>query len=872
MILLSRLCNTHITTNCVVRLHAQKHTHTNIRCFHKQSRFRQLPTKPMNSTYLSRKPSALSSPQDELQLQVDIDALRHQKARECNDLQDSIISKLENLKVDLSSERYSDSHIFNNSRGYESYLSPSDAHILHVAKQKIPSDEYLQPVSMKSTVVRRKYCNDPTMTYRYKLVNNLHSIEEINTLIDFTKRLTSKNYINSKLAIQSFLKKRLIYSSEMHQILIHHKIISYMLIDYFMSTYKVSNLHAAQYIISVLGSWDTHSLNIYMKNVLRLELDELQTLRLIDGLLIKFASSNVPIDRVTFRFIYQSISVMKNREMNCLKLKNYLLTKFTEPNGRKRLIDQKVVAILFKEINNSLRIVSDIQYSDPNFAQLIRDDALNTMHHIPVTKSTSEQSTYINTNASPIKELKKTYAYSKFKTVPIFLELITSLMDGSCWKRAWVTIMSNHTYFNKFAGKEVNVELKKQIMKDIPKVKYSFYGKIFSNRKDVFLRTLNNSLATKLVSHQAQISNWQLLLRTLNEIEHINEVEGLNNDNLALAYEVALRKLAEIDMNSSHLDDTAFLLLAKVFLHRYLSTKLGSFRYVYDLAYKLQTKIDAIHNTSYAQDETYTALLKNKINPARCEYLSKDKLIDYASLFLKDVKSYNPDTVVIQEEDLETDIESNGVFLNDANTKINTLESTDSPACNGSRTDLVPFLMSPNLLQITPFEDLLFGKLSKLYVLDTPEKVENEYSDYCLYWDAAGIAKKDVLSNYHLGFIDKDYAYDKLKWERNGHLDDSLVLDPSTGELLGTNVITSKSVQAKIRQITDVVQTDLMGVVDGNNNHTVSTLLKTKTHPTGIFVVINPTNTLHNVLPNAWIGYIIDKCLKEWISERLIEK
>ncbi|KAG0685556.1 hypothetical protein C6P40_004846, partial [Pichia californica] len=146
---------------------------------------------------------------------------------------------------------------------------------------------------------------------------------------------------------------------------------------------------------------------------------------------------------------------------------------------------------------------------------------------------------------------------------------------------------------------------------------------------------------------------------------------------------------------------------------------------------------------------------------------------------------------------------------------------------------------------ITEFESLIFDKLSTLRILNTKNKIKNEFIQFKNFYNLKNIKQNDIIKQYHLGLINKSYKFNDIKWEKiQPKFYDKLInlKIENNNDLLKFNAL------SKINDIIHENLTDLLNTSDNNNYQIFYKNLNSKN-----FKPLNEKNSLNNVLPNDWM-------------------
>ena len=779
-------------------------------------------------------------------------------------LQNSIISKLNSLEY--SSNDFYDIHLLYEKDKLLLELSEIDKHILLLSKEIAPDSTNIS--SSSSTTSNYIYSDDldlqnfQSLKFKYDLINNKNSIIELETLIDFVNRISQNHYLNYNLMIKRFLKKRLVYAKDIHPLLRDNKELIYILMNYFLKNYKYSHLSIAKYIVSINGSWDIYMINILLKNTLNYTYNLSQSLLIIDQTLQKCINDKIQLNSTTLFLIYDKINDLKDIDFTiATDLNNYLHKLFINSNlnNNKHFtnIAYKKLFSNYKKIQNSCTLNTQLKNS-------LINDSSNSISLIPLLYENNSQ--FLNGNIFQIKSIEKLYLNTKFKNIYTFNRFIEMLLSSNQWKKAWSSIIPVYNVLDSYSVVDLTSIVKNrsnrvQLLEINPRFNISNFGRLFHYDKHFLSYQIKNYLSVPLLTYLINTNNWQLLIRSINEIRKIGNSINENNSNSksnsssnfnGYIIEQVLRKLSKLDLNDSYLDKTHFLILSKYILNLYLSNQYSCLKFSNALINELQHKIDKLYDTKYSYSSNFNNKINKRINSVRTEYLSTNK--------------FNKTSLL--SSCFQTSSSSNS-HIEDKSNSINAKDISNDD------------LYSPNILEYTKFELSLYENLDQLYLLDTPEKLKKEKDKYYKQWEDKCIKDKDILKNYHLGFINRDYSRKNIKWvnktmndlmkgdeirienneiknnvNKNGIDDDDKFIDEIKNN--------------KLNKIESQIKDDISKLLNTSSNFKVMEKKYTKSYPDGKFVIINPIeSSIHNIQPNDWIDFVINKTLNDKITENL---
>lgn len=809
-------------------------------------------------------------------------------APELKKLGRSIISRLESLEVDRDIEHNIDLHKLLDKDDTKPTLSPIDEHILLNAKAMTLSRDHTGTLRLSAGLkAKKKVIDDTLYEYKYELINDPHSIVEITCLISFIRRITKYNFMNSTPQIKHFLKSRIVYTEEGQQLMKSNRALAYYMIDFFMRSGTLSNIAIIEDIVRAIDGWDTYALNIYLKRSLVFCVDPYLRLRLIERAIIKFSENNLKLNKTTLYMIYMHIDKASLYSFD-LQFFKYDLQKFLAE--RNLLNGPHFTSILFEDLINSFSIINaEKQHlpqnrNDSHLYALI-DDSMNSIDIMPKFRNSSQLN--ITRNNYSIKSLRKVFLNSKFRNVESFKKLISAHLETSNWKRAWKMVISNYHCLQILSNIPPTEHIKIKLSKQHPDSKYTNFGKLFAFNQEFFLTLLRGPIGHQLVSHLCSSSNWQLAVRTINEINSLKLSSDGNNEDTKVVWNtfyVSLKCLLDVDLTKSLLDPMCHLILIKYLMNMALKTDLGTYKRWDILFRRLQAKVDSIHNTSFSKLGSNLILPEPDKTDNVYVWLERVRLVRAKRGGYKDFQLLGSvfDTTECYDatdeiSNVTGDEKKQRPKLRLQPQKQPQIQSqlktcTQSQCQPNANTFLVSNLVSCDLSIITPFESALFRSLSSLRILDSKQKIENEYNLFPGFWNSKNIDHDDVLENFHLGFINKNYKNEKIKWETcTSNLSAlSTELETLGIENLG-NEMDSLRVKA-ISKINGAVKENLTGLLDASKKYVVMEKVITKKCNHGVFKRIDPKSSINNLLPNDWLYMVLNSCHNDWLVQYLRKK
>jgi hypothetical protein len=759
-------------------------------------------------------------------------------------LENSIIEKLEKISIDSSFNGNSDLYIIKKSPKMKPFINEIDLHILKCSQIMIPSSRFNSQNYLTKNILKshnKFLTNNTYYDYKYKLINNSNSISEARILYDFIDRLTRYNYQNSNELIKSFLKNRIIYSDDCHHLFQENKNLSYMLINYFLQLYNYSNMSVVRKIIALMGNWDTFSLNIFLKKSIQSNFTIYQSLNIIDNVLSIFINNNLYLNKTSIYLIYMHIQrinenlLLKINEPSNLKYKFHDIILNNEINNNHTL-----TSIIYKELSRNFNLI-DKYNNNKTLIEYLINDSLKSMKLIPKFKSLDDIN--ITKNNFSTKSFRKLMLSTKYKDIDTFNSFLSTHITASNWKFAWNASISNYNFLkeNKITiENSISKTLKNKLLKDNSPTKYTDFGKIFNYDLNKVQHYLQSTGGYNLLIYLSSISNWQLFIRSMNELNSLNDNES-NFSNLSwIIYYRSLKHLFDINLSNSHLDSITYLILVKFILHKSLLTNMGSVKRSDILFRKFQFKIDKIFNTDFPHN-LHNWLTKRSSVRADLEKIQSKNLLLFESCFEINKKPENWKIYNTIDEKKATN--TNGNIINNNN------------------------LISPDLSIITPFEKLLFQKLSDLKILDTSEKINLEYNEYSEFWDSKNIDHKDVQSQYHLGFINRSYKYNMIKWANSqlNHIENKNDLKFSSFTINDSISDFDKFKSDKLNKLNNVIHDDLTELLNTTTNYIVYENKSSTSPKVPKYVPIDPSSSLNNILPNDWMHMVVKKSMVSWL-------
>lgn len=784
--------------------------------------------------------------------------------KELEDLQKSIIRKLNSIWIDRSLKSNTDLEIITEKCETKPSLSPIDEHILLNAKVMVPSDDHsgndYQRLKLKR-LTRNKLIDGNLYEYKYELIHDCNSIVEIKLLVSLIQRLTKYTFLNSTDRIKHFLKSRIIYTHEGQQLLRKNKSLTYCLIDFFMRNGSLSNIAIVEDIIKIVGDWDTFSLNIYLKHSLSFCTDPFLKLRLVESTINKFIQNDIYPNRTTLYIIYMNIDKAGLNSFDLQNLKYAMQDFFFEKN---LLNGAEFTTILFEDLYNSWLLIDNekqrfLKKKKGSYRRILTSDSIRTMNLIPKFKSLEQLEV---DNRYTTKCLRKVFLNSKFKSANSFKVLLFAHLEEN-WKRSWDMAISNYYFLRDTTSQSLTESIKATSLKRYPELRFTNLGKLFFRDRRYLVNCLQKPIGYRLVTYLSSQANWQLLVRTLNELNSLTAPASTDKYENGVAWNTfykSLKDLLDTDLDKTLLDPMCYLVLLKYLMNNALNTTLGPYKRWDRLFRKSQRKIDAIYHTSFS-----------KLNTS-CTSLDSEKMGN-VYVWLEKVRLVRAKRSINRSHQLYGAI-FDTTECRDVSDEISEVTGNEKIAKSYSDPDSLPNsnLISPDLSVITPFESLLFKSLSSLKVLDSKEKVETERKMFSSFWDSKRINSIDVLNNYHLGFINKSYKFGKIRWEQNiTGVYDSMI-DPEIPGITKSDVETDTLKMEAIARINNIVQDNLTVFLDNSKKHTALELVVSLKRPDGIYKKIDPESSLNNVLPNDWLYMVIDKCHNDWLIQQFTKK
>ncbi|KAG0685001.1 hypothetical protein C6P40_004956, partial [Pichia californica] len=288
-----------------------------------------------------------------------------------------------------------------------------------------------------------------------------------------------------------------------------------------------------------------------------------------------------------------------------------------------------ITNLFFKELLNNFNYIINHK-NDNKFNKILIDDSIKLINLIPKT----ENSKYVNITLDNYcsKSFRNLYLSTKFKSKKIFLYLIES-----------------HLKVNNF---KFSFDISFHTSKSHP-IHFKNYINYFN--KSQMYKLYQGPLGYKLISHLSSISNWQLLIRTINEIKIKTQSDKETRLSWIIYYK-SIKHLLDLNLNNSHLDKTTYLLILKYLIHQSLDSDLGPFKR-WDILFKnLQSKIDSIFNSNHLINNNIYIWL-NKLSLVRAKRKNESKFKLFNSIF---------DTTECYEVSEEND-ESNHITINNNN-------------------------------------------------------------------------------------------------------------------------------------------------------------------------------------------------------------
>ncbi|GAV28618.1 hypothetical protein PMKS-002091 [Pichia membranifaciens] len=788
----------------------------------------------------------------------------------------SIISRLESLEIDRDIKHNIDLHKLIDKDDTKSTLSPIDEHILLNAKAMALSRDHSRILRQNTGLkAKKKLIDDTLYEYKYELINDPHSIVEITCLISFIRRLTKYNFMNSTSQIKHFLKSRIIYSEEGQQLLKSNTALAYYMIDFFMRSGTLSNIAIIEDIVRVIDGWDTYSLNIYLKRSLGYCVDSYFRLRLIEKAVIKFSENKLKLNKTTLYMIYMHIDKASQHsfDLQCFK---YDLQKFLIE--RDLLSGPHFTSILFEDLCNSFSIINAERqhlYKNRNLSHMytLIDDSIKSIKIMPKFKNCSQLN--INRNNYSIKSLRKVFLNSRFKNVECFKKLISAHLEIFNWKRAWNMVISNYHCLQNFPTIPPTESMKSKMLKQYPDSKFTNFGKLFAFNQKFFVTLLRGPIGHQLVSHLCSTSNWQLVIRMINEVNCLRISGDGNNEETKVVWNtfyVCLKCLLDVDLSKSLLDPMCHLILMKYLLNMALNTDLGTYKRWDILFRRLQAKIDSIHNTSFSKLGSNLVLPEPDKTDNVYVWMERVRLVRAKRSGYKDFQllgSVFDTTECYDASDEVSDVTGNEEKQRQLQTQPQPQSQSQSQCQGDATTPLVSNLVSRDLSVITPFESTLFRSLSSLRILDSKKKIEAEYNIFSEFWDSKNIDHNDVLEHFHLGFINKNYKHERIKWEIYSPNLPELNTEPEIPDVNNLDNETNILRLRAIAKINGAVQENLPELLNSSKKYVAMEKVVTKRYNHGFFRSIDPKNSLNNLLPNDWLYMVLNKCHNDWLVHYL---
>lgn len=776
---------------------------------------------------------------------------------ELKKLESSVISKLNHMSIDRSDEHNRDLKLLTKVYKPMPALSPIDEHILKCAAAMVGSTDGAGHDSLKkqfSKVPNKNIKNNQLYQYKYRLISSRHSLEEVKIFTKFINRLTNKVYLNSNERIRSFLINRVVHSPDLDYLLSSSRELSYLLINYFLRNIRFSNIAITNKIIRHMGQWDVYSLNIFLKNTLEFHSSFYDKMNIVNTVLYTFLQNDISLNRTSVYLIYKhtnSIDLAGTYTGSSTKLHfKYFLQSLMKKHD---LLDNKyITSIAFTNMCVTYKVLNAGQRNN-NISRILNQDIEKTAGIIPTFYPIS--SLDINLKSISTKTFRKLFLYTKYRDIECFKALLLAHLTTLNWSFAWTTLSST---FRALSNENVKLppssESKTLLSRKYKNLKYSNFGRVFNFNKDMFLSYIHNSIGAKLLRHLSSTCNWQLFLRSFNELKSLDSKESKTSVSSLHwnIYEYSLRHLLETNLSKSHLNPLSYLVLVKYLLHDSLNTELGPMKLSSDkLFQEFQLKIDSIYSTKFYGKNHEVWKIKRR--SARADRLKHSKFQLFDSLF--DVEQISCNINGYSE-----------LFKKDNKANVNK-KSKQTLFTTSNNNELIPSLITPDLSIITEFESILFKRLSKLQVLDTQEKVLKEYNEYAQFWDSKGINIRDVIANWHLGFINKSYKYNMIKWENDSslmseNLDKSGTFknDSSSFQTLSSNAIN----KIKHTSTNPDVSISFETVITKYN-------IPKKNSSESNWVKIGPVCSLHTILPNDWLDIIIYASLNDWLSDKFLK-
>lgn len=758
-------------------------------------------------------------------------------------LADSILLKLDELPIDKTFEGSSDLYLLKKSTFDRPFINPIDLHILENSKIMTPTTRFNTQNHLTSKIlnVHDKFLKNNTYyDYKFDLINKFNPIEELKILNTFMKRLTLSNYQNSNELIKSFLKNRIIYSNNSDILFNNNRQLAYLLLDYFLKNYNHRNILVVKQIIKLMGNWDIFSLNVYLKNLIQLNVDSYQNLNVLNSILSTFLINNIKLNKTSIYLIYSHI-----QKLNELSLFKHDSLRDLKYQLQKRLLNEnlinshKITAIIFEDISRSFTLLRKYQ-TQKDIAKKIQLELFNSINLLSKFQTT-EKLKISNKNLTS-KSFRKLFSSTKYKDMSSFSSLLLIHLSVNNWKFTWDSIALNYNLLkdqNFSTATIISKECKAKLLKENSPTKFTDFGRIFNYDLVKFKNYVKTSASYYLLSHTSSISNWQLFIRSLNEFNLMTNNEGVSYS----VYRKSLNHLLDINLLKSNLDPLTYLLLIKFLLHKSLLTEMGSVKRSDVLFIKFQSKVDNIFNTNFRNSNLQTWLSKRSSVRTELEKNASQETKLFESCFGLNLQ---PKKTIFEEK----------------------VEVKEVPSPLPTHD-----FISSDLSIITPFEKFLFERIGKLRVLDSVEKITSEYNEYSKFWDSKNINLKDVQSNYHLGFINQSYKNDMIKWENSalskienelGSKISTIYKDESSDSNLNDFKIN------KLNKLNDVINENLTSLLNKTEDYIV--ISKTSSNSGSKFRRLNPTSSLNNLLPNDWLHIVLQKSLNDWMVNQLVKK
>lgn len=742
-------------------------------------------------------------------------------------LGDSIINKLSNSVVDKRNQVNRDLKLIN-SKPVVKALGEIDFHTLKNASLITRTSNHNQ----ENVILE----NGEYFVYKYPLINPKNSIVEIPEFVKFLNRITKYRYINSKELITKFIVTRVLKNKEIDSHLRgkERKLVFYSLLDFFTRNFSYLNFKTFEELISMY-EWDTSSLNILLSNVLHYDLSLEKKMMLIDHILSKFQETGSNINKTTVYLIYSFAQdanlLLKYKMRDTYRQQNFDLTKFVQTletyiseNGMRH--NTTFTSLIYKTLFKIDKLINENKKS-ATILKSLHEDSLKSMRLLPVHKSIEQLG--INENNLTLDSYNALYLHTKYVNPLILSYLFSIHITHSKWKFIWDTMMSTMKYLKENPYKLPSSK-SKQKYKMVKALRYTKYGTLFSCNPNSLIKSLNHAMGRKLLEPLLDTCNWQLFIRALNDINSLHNECG--HIIPYKVYSIALNHLLSTDLKRSHLNPQAFLILTKYLIHDSLNSDLGPFKRQDILLNNLQSKVDNLLGSSFAS--TNMDEWNHRRCSARAELLNSDK----------------------KELLLTSIFDTNGI---NSHSKIPQVPDFDAKSF---ADHIIPDLISPNLSTLTGFECKLFKEMSKLRVLDSKQKVQKEYNEYSSFWDFRNINTDDILSQYHLGYIEKSYKHGDLKW----------LTHPSAlpGKHLISNTIDSELKLNKLAKIDSLIHDDETNILKHGNKITVLSAVQSEGQIQ--YKSIESAKSLSSVMPNDWLDAVVDKNFKEWVACKLANK